>query len=76
MKTTNISDLALVAYLYSEGYFPLRLNQTNTKRTIFVFKETNKLKKKVDAFWGGKALVEPHEFMQVVKRIKSQIYSV
>lgn len=75
MNTFITSDLYLVAYLLSKN-FPINKTSWNGNKVIFVFNDTPEIKKEVSNYILGKAIVEPQEFRDKIKIVKSMIYDL
>lgn len=68
------SDLSLVSAL--SLYFPIELLETVDNRKIFfVFKKTQELENLIGMYWDGDLRVEPQQFFNQLKVIKTRIYS-
>lgn len=70
------SDLPLATTLVVLGY-PIKKYQRSpeTGRVNFVFVQTKELEKTIESFWEGQLLVEPSRIFEVMKRIKTRLYS-
>lgn len=68
------SDLALAASL--SLYSPVNtIDSTDSKRIIFIFKQSQELDQLVDMYWRGEMKVDPQQYFNQLKVIKSRIYS-
>lgn len=68
------SDLALAASL--SLYSPVNtIDSTDSKRIIFIFKQSQELDQLVDMYWRGEMKVDPQQYFNQLKIIKSRIYS-
>ena len=68
------SDLALVATL-SLSFQVESVEKTDTRRVLFVFPNSEELNATVNSYWRGELRVEPQEFFNQLKVIKTRIYS-
>jgi len=69
------SDLAQATTL--SFYFPIKsVDKTNPKRVVFVFKRDKDLDNHIEAYWRGELKVEPQQFFNQLKTIKTRIYSL
>jgi len=79
MKINNTSfyktsDLALVALLSLS--FPIKeIDSSDTKRVSFIFESSNALNEQIQAYWLKMLRVEPQEYFNQLKNIKTRIYS-
>ncbi len=68
------SDLALAASI--SLYSPVeKIDSTDSKRIIFIFKQSQELTQLVDMYWRGEMKVDPQQYFNQLKVIKSRIYS-
>jgi len=69
------SDLAQATTL--SLYFPIKsIDKTNPKRALFTFKRSKELDDCLNLFWCGELKVEPNQFFNQLKTIKTRIYSI
>lgn len=79
MKITNeshhkIHDLALATTL--SLYFSIESTElVDNKKVLFVFLKTQELDKLIAMYWHGELRVEPQQFFNQLKVIKTRIYS-
>ena len=56
-------------------FFPLELiDKTNPRKALFVFRRTDDLEKKLQQYWHRSLLVEPQEFSNQLKSLKTRLY--
>jgi len=68
------SDLCLVTTI--SQFLPiLEVDGTNSKRSLFSFSESPELSEIITTYWNGSIRVEPKQFFNQLKLIKSRIYS-
>lgn len=68
------SDLGLVTTL--SLFFPVRtIDRSNPRKVLFVFDMTNELNDFIDKYWRSEIVVEPQNFTNQIKNIKTRIYS-
>jgi hypothetical protein len=68
------SDLALATVI--SLYFPIEsIDSSDKRRVFFIFKKSQELNELVDSFWTRKVCVEPQQFFNQLKVIKTRIYS-
>ncbi|OGG04880.1 hypothetical protein A2Z33_06275 [Candidatus Gottesmanbacteria bacterium RBG_16_52_11] len=73
-KTYTSTDLSLVGYI--SLFSPiLSVDKTNPKKVSFSFSKDSEVEKLLDLFWSGQARVEPNDYFNQLKQIKSRIYS-
>jgi hypothetical protein len=68
------TDLGLSAALIAKGFDLVSLD-TSKPKARFIFKTTNTLNKAIQDYWNGKLDVDAINYFNVLKRLKSQIYS-
>lgn len=68
------SDLALATVL-SLYYQIESLETTDNRKIFFVFKKTQELENLIGMYWSGELRVEPQQFFNQLKVIKTRIYS-
>jgi len=71
-KTT---DFCLVAFLECAGFIPKKVERKGPKGSIFCFKKSEALEKATEDFWDKCARVEPQEFFEALKTIKTRLYA-
>lgn len=71
--TFRTSDLALVAFLWSEG---CQLSQVTSdgEKKIFVFEKSTFLSELIDAYWSRSARIEPLQYFSSLREVKNLIY--
>jgi hypothetical protein len=68
------SDLALIVTL--SLYFPIESTELiGNKKISFVFQKSPELDRIVDLYWRGDIRIEPQQFFNQLKVIKTRIYS-
>lgn len=72
-KYYSTSDLAIAACL---SLFVLLedVDNSDVKKTIFIFKQSNELKELLSKYWAGQLKVDPLAYFNELKRLKSIIY--
>ena len=68
------SDLATVAFLYLSGHSLIEVENTKFGKAFFVFRNSIKLERDLESFWQKDARVEPQEYFDSIKKIKTRIY--
>lgn len=68
------SDLAIVAFLYLLGHTLIEVKNTKFGKSFFIFKNSKKLERDLEDFWQKDAKVEPQEYFDSIKKIKTRIY--
>lgn len=67
-------DLALVTTI--SLYHPIdSIDKDNPRKSIFVFKRSKKLDELIEAYYGRELKIEPQEYFNQLKTIKSRLYS-
>lgn len=70
----STSDLALAASI--SLFSPVeKIDSSDSKRIIFIFKQSQELDQLVDMYWRGEMKVDPQQYFNQLKVIKSRIYS-
>ena len=60
MKESRITNLGLIAYLQTQGFFPVRRQRVPGHQFIFFhFESTPELHEEINKFLNGKALADP-----------------
>ncbi len=68
------SDLALATTL--SLYSPIKNTEfVDNKKVLFIFQKTPELEKLIDLYWSGEMRIEPQQFFNQLKVIKTRIYS-
>jgi len=68
------SDLALASTLLCLGFKITNINR-DFGRAIFCFLKTNKLIESTEDYWADRLTVNPKDFFNCQKEIKTRIYS-
>lgn len=69
-------DLALASALVSHGYSIAEIEKTQySGRSSFIFERTDKLDEIIQAYWADKITVNPKTYFDVLKHIKTRLYS-
>lgn len=71
----KLTDLNLCATLCYFGYIIDSINKSNSSKVIFEIKRDEKIDELIRKFWAHKLKVEPLRYLNLVKEIKSQIYT-
>lgn len=71
----KLTDLNLCATLCYFGYVVDSINKSNHLKVIFAIKRDEKIDELIRKFWAHQLRVEPLRYLNIVKEIKSQIYS-
>lgn len=70
----SISDLALATTI--SLFFPIEaIDRQNPNKVQFLFKRNRNLTKLIKNYWQGKLRIEPQNYFNQLKAIKSRIYS-
>lgn len=69
------SDFTLVCTLYSLGHSISGIDDSNNKRKVFLFKKNEKIDKDVKDFFENKSLVNPRDYDNSKREIKSQMFT-
>jgi len=70
------SDLPLASALVCSDFCVVRIEGTDSRRMIFIFRITKELTDTVDRFWNGETRVEPKRFSECQKALKARINSI
>ena len=73
-KYFKSSDLSLIATLQVFGYQIEKIERNNSEKVIFAIKQDDKLSELVQAFWSRNLSVEPLQYFESLKVVKSRIY--
>lgn len=69
-------DLALASALVSHGFPITGIEKTQYGgRSSFIFNRTDKLDEVIQAYWADKLTVNPKAYFDVLKHIKTRLYS-
>ena len=72
MKERKLSDIALVTYLVCEGFKIKRIEKDRNKiKSLFVFDETQELKDATLTYFNREAKIEPIQFSETLRNLKS-----
>lgn len=70
----KVSDLALATTL--SLYSPIETTEfVDNRKVLFIFIKTPDLEKLIDMYWRGDMRIEPQQFFNNLKVIKTRIYS-
>ena len=70
-----ISDLGAAAYLVTIGQSIMRMDRTNPRRVLFVFRHVPGIEQAVEQYWNRTARVDPLGLQISQKTLKSRIYA-
>jgi len=73
-ETFKSSDLAIVAFLYLSGHSLIEVEGARSGRSVFVFRDSPSLAGDLGDFWEKNARVEPQEYFDAIKKMKTRIY--
>ena len=74
MEKYKTSDLGLASALMTIGYNVVEIDKTNVKKMLFVFKDSENLQEDINNYWNRKLEVEPTEYFNSMKALKTRIY--
>jgi len=74
-KYTKTSDLALAACLCFFGYSIGDIDKTNRNKALFLIENDEKIDDYIEKFWRHELKVEPVAFFNLIKEIKTRLYS-
>lgn len=74
-KVFTTSDLGLATALVCLNFEVKNIDKTIEKRAVFFFDKTEKLEEALKAFWLDTLEVKAQKYFNVLKALKSQIYS-
>jgi NADH:ubiquinone oxidoreductase subunit len=70
----KISDLALATTL--SLYFQIKnIDSTDKRRICFIFDKNDEVDSLISKYWSDELVIEPKQFFNQLKVIKSRIYS-
>ena len=73
-KLNKVSDLALATTI--SLYFPIQsIEPIDDRKVVFVFDKTLEIDDLISKFWSGELMVEPQQYFNQLKIIKTRIYS-
>lgn len=75
-KYFKSSDLSLIAMLQVFGYQIEKIERNNSEKVIFAIQQDDKLSELVQAFWSRSLKVEPLQYFESLKVVKSRIYQI
>ncbi len=70
------SDLYLAAYLIKLGEKLIGIDKSNRKRAVFIFEHTPQIDSLTELYWSKETMVEPRDYIAVVKDLKDSLYAV
>ena len=68
------SDLSLATTI-SLNFPIVAIEKDNPHRVVFLFDPTDKLTEFIDSYWKKEVRVEPQQFANQIKNLKTRIYS-
>jgi hypothetical protein len=68
------TDMALIASLYHFGYKIDAIDKRNPSRVIFLVRRDKKLDELVQGFWEHSLKVDPLNYFNSLKEIKTRLY--
>jgi len=68
------ADLGLAAALVTSSVSLLRLNKSNPRRVIFLFKDSTYTKEKVNLYWSKELSVPALALLENMRILKTRIY--
>jgi len=71
----EVSDLGLAASLSAAGFAIARVDKTNPRRAVFVFKDSPNLRSTIELFWSGELRLPASTLLESIRKLKSRIYS-
>lgn len=71
-----LNDIDLATTLICKGYELIDISPVNYAKYTFVFKNTESILDIVEKFWSNKIEVNPLEFANTRKNLKSRIYGM
>jgi len=69
------SDFYLSAFLRTQGLELIKIDKTNPRRALFIFKDRKDRRSLVEDFLFGRTKVEPKSFISAIKEFKRLLYS-
>ncbi|MEK9207206.1 MAG: DUF5659 domain-containing protein [Patescibacteria group bacterium] len=71
---TKTADLSLAAAIYL--FYPLEsIEKQNPRKATFFFKRDSSLDELVESYWRGELKVDPQEYFNALRIIKTRLYS-
>jgi hypothetical protein len=67
-------DIALASAIFTIGYKIEAIDKSNPTRAIFVFKRDKELDEIVQSFWSHTLQVDPLNYFNSLKEIKTRLY--
>jgi len=69
-------DMGLVAYLSMKSPITaMEPDDEDPRKRWFRFTHSEKLQKKINNYWAGKAKVEPQAYFAAIKTLKNRLYN-
>ncbi|MGZ6005530.1 MAG: DUF5659 domain-containing protein, partial [Candidatus Saccharimonadales bacterium] len=75
LSTFSTYDLALAATLVTLGHSIKGLEQSQYGKATFIFDRTNTFDETIQAYWADGLSVNPKTYFDVLKHIKTRLYS-
>lgn len=74
-KNFTTYDLNLSAVLVAHGFILEEVEKNINGKSLFIFEDTETLKKLIDKYWKGKLKMNPQDLFTSLKVIKNRLYS-
>ena len=74
-EITSLTDICLATTLSTLQQPILRLEKITPTKAQFLFKKTIELDKLIESYWNNSLKVNPIEFFNTLKNLKTRIYS-
>ncbi len=76
VREIMLSEFPLAITLIALGYQPSSLDESSPHKVNFIFEETEAVQKVIEGYWKGSLLIEPKQFWNVSRELKSRIRSI
>lgn len=74
LKSFTTSDLSICTALISFDFDLVSLDKSDSKKVVFSFENSKKLQETINKYWKKELRVEPRQFFENLKSIKSRLY--
>lgn len=71
----STTDLSLAATLVTLGFQIHSIQKNLHSKAVFNFEQSTKLNQTIEAYWADRLVVNPKSFFDVIKHIKTRLYS-
>lgn len=74
IEVFKTADLPLAAALSVFGFIVEKVERVDSRRSVFIFNNSDELQEAVSNYWKGGMLIEPQKYFNQLKTLKARIY--